>query len=68
MESVKAASDIYAPVSGSVVAVNEALDDEPEQLNQAPFGEGWMFKIQMEDASELDALLSAEAYAEQVED
>ena len=68
VESVKAASDIYAPVSGSVVAVNEALDDEPEQLNQAPFGEGWMFKIQMEDASELDALLSAEAYAEQVED
>ncbi len=64
VESVKAASDIYAPVSGSVVAVNEALDDAPETVNQDPYGDGWFFKIQPDDIAELDELLDSEAYAE----
>jgi glycine cleavage system H protein len=64
VESVKAASDIYAPVSGSVIAVNEALDDAPETVNQDPYGDGWFFKIQPDDVAELDELLDAEAYAE----
>ena len=64
VESVKAASDIYAPVSGSVIAVNEALDDAPETVNQDPYGDGWFFKIQPDDVAELDELLDSEAYAE----
>jgi len=68
VESVKAASDIYAPLSGEVVAVNEALDDEPELLNQSPYGDGWIFKLKVEDLSELDALLNAAQYAEQTAD
>lgn len=62
VESVKAASDIYAPVSGEVVAVNEALDDEPDLLNESPYEGGWMFRIKASDLSELDELLSATAY------
>ncbi len=64
VESVKAVSDLYAPVSGEVVEVNEALRDAPELLNSDPFGEGWIAKVKLRDATELDALLSAEAYAE----
>ena len=65
VESVKAASDIYAPVSGTVVAINEALEDAPERVNQDPYGDGWFFRIDATDAAgELDALLSAEAYQE----
>ena len=64
VESVKAASDIYSPVSGSVVSVNSALEDEPEKVNQDPFGEGWFFKIEPDDVSELDELLDGEAYQE----
>ncbi len=64
VESVKAASDIYAPVSGSVIAVNEALDDAPETVNQDPYGDGWFFKIQPDDVAELDELLDSEAYVE----
>jgi glycine cleavage system H protein len=63
VESVKAASDIYAPIAGTVVAVNEALVDAPELVNQDPYGEGWFFRIQPADAAELDALLDADAYA-----
>jgi len=62
VESVKAASDIYAPIAGTVVAVNEALVDAPELVNQDPYGEGWFFRIQPADAAELDALLDADAY------
>lgn len=62
VESVKAASDIYAPVAGVIVAVNEALEDAPELVNEAPYGDGWFFKIQPEDASELENLLSAADY------
>lgn len=62
VESVKAASDIYAPVSGVVVEVNESLEDEPELVNQDPYGDGWFFKIKLTDETELDELISADDY------
>ena len=68
VESVKAASDIYAPASGEVVAVNEDLDGEPELLNESPYEKGWMFRIQMNDPSQLDSLLNAENYAAKAEE
>ncbi|MBX2847698.1 MAG: glycine cleavage system protein GcvH [Acidiferrobacterales bacterium] len=68
VESVKAASDIYAPVSGKIVAVNEALEDEPELLNESPYEGGWIFRIQAVEPSEMDSLLTAEAYKNQTED
>lgn len=64
VESVKAASDVYSPVSGEVVAVNESLEDAPEQVNSDAFGEGWMLKIKIEDDAELDDLMDADAYEE----
>ncbi|BES81877.1 glycine cleavage system protein GcvH [Pyrodictium abyssi] len=66
IESVKAAADIYAPVSGEVVEVNERLYDEPELVNQDPYGEGWMFKIRISDEKELEKLLTPEQYAEKI--
>ncbi len=63
VESVKAVSDLYAPVSGEVVEVNDALRDSPELLNSDPFGEGWIARLTLADAAELDGLLDAEAYA-----
>jgi glycine cleavage system H protein len=63
VESVKAVSDLYAPVSGTVTEVNERLREEPELLNTDAFGEGWLARIELADAGELDALLDAEAYA-----
>ena len=63
VESVKAVSDLYAPVSGTVVEVNEALRDAPELLNSDPFGGGWIARVELADASELDALMDADAYA-----
>jgi glycine cleavage system H protein len=68
VESVKAASDIYAPVSGEVIAVNEELDGEPELLNEQPYVRGWMFRIKASDLSEYEALLSSEGYLAQVDD
>jgi glycine cleavage system H protein len=62
VESVKAASDVYSPVTGEVVAINEALDGSPETINQDAFGDGWMFKVKLDDAGELDGLLDAAAY------
>ncbi len=62
VESVKAASDIYAPVSGEVIAINEELEDEPGTINESPYGDGWFFKMRMSDPSELASLLSAEQY------
>jgi glycine cleavage system H protein len=59
VESVKAASDIYAPVAGTVLAVNEALADTPEQINEDPYGEGWFYRLQPEEPSQLNALLNA---------
>ncbi len=63
VESVKAASDLYAPMSGEVVAVNESLEDTPEVINSDPFGEGWMIKIAPSNPAEWDELLSPDAYA-----
>ena len=62
IESVKSVSELYAPVSGEIVEVNEGLSDSPETVNQDPHGQGWMLKIKLEDAAELDALMSAEDY------
>lgn len=67
VESVKAASEIYAPVSGEVVAVNEALADAPETVNQDPEGAGWLFRIRPSDPAEFDALLDGAAYRDLVE-
>ena len=67
VESVKAASDIYAPVSGEIVAINEALEDEPELVNNAPYEGGWLFKIAMSEESDLDNLLTADQYQAQIE-
>jgi glycine cleavage system H protein len=64
VESVKAVSDLYAPISGEVVEINEALRDSPELLNSDPFGEGWIARVEMADSDELDVLLDADAYAE----
>ena len=63
VESVKAASDAYAPVSGEVIENNSALEDSPELVNNDPYGDGWLFMIQMSKPEELDGLLSAEDYA-----
>lgn len=68
VESVKAASDVYAPVSGVVVEVNEKLENEPELINQSPHHEGWMVVVEMSDPSEVDNLLSAEEYEDFVGD
>lgn len=64
VESVKAASDIYAPVSGAVAEINDVLEDSPETVNQDPYGDGWFFKLKVTDERELDDLLDAEAYQE----
>ena len=68
IESVKTASDIYAPVGGEVTAVNQDLDSNPEAINAAPYGDGWLFKLAPVDASELDTLLDAAGYLESVEE
>jgi glycine cleavage system H protein len=68
VESVKTASDIYAPVAGTIVEVNEALLDAPEQINVDPYGGGWIFRIEGVAAGALDALLDSAAYAAQAED
>jgi glycine cleavage system H protein len=65
VESVKAVSDLYAPVSGEVTEVNEALRDAPELLNSEPFGEGWIAKVSLADPSELEQLMDAAAYADE---
>lgn len=62
VESVKAASDIYSPVSGEIIAVNETLNDAPETINEDAFGEGWIYKIKLSDAAEVDSLLDAAGY------
>lgn len=62
VESVKTVSELYAPVSGKVVAINEALVDAPEKVNEAPYGDGWMVVVELSDASELDQLWTADKY------
>ncbi len=63
IESVKAAADVYAPVSGTVAAINEDLADSPELINSEPYGDAWLIQLDLSDASELDELLDAESYA-----
>jgi glycine cleavage system H protein len=67
VESTKSVSDVYAPVSGTVVEINEALADAPQALNEDPYGEGWICAIRMSDPSQLDDLLDAEAYRKLIE-
>ena len=67
VESVKAASDIYSPVSGEVTAVNNTLSDKPETINEDAYGDGWIFKLKLSDKSELDNLLTPDEYAEVAE-
>jgi glycine cleavage system H protein len=67
VESVKAASDVYAPLTGEVIESNSALEDSPELVNTDPYGDGWLFRMQLANPSELDGLLTPEAYAEQAE-
>jgi glycine cleavage system H protein len=66
IESVKSVSDLYAPVSGRVIAVNAALTDSPEQINTEPYGAGWMIEIEPNDKTEIDELLSHDAYTQHV--
>ncbi len=68
VESVKAASDMHMPVGGTVTAVNEALEDEPEVVNSDPYGDGWFIKITLSDPSELDGLMDAAAYKKYCEE
>jgi len=68
VESVKAASDIYMPVSGEILAVNEQLADQPQLVNEQPFGEGWLVRFKASDVAEYDSLLDAEAYQKQCEE
>lgn len=68
VESVKAASDIYAPINGEVVEVNEELEDSPELVNEAPFEGGWIAKIKLDDDTNLDHLMDADAYNATIED
>ena len=67
IESTKSVSEIYAPITGAVHAVNEALTDQPELVNQDPYGNGWMFEVEVADPSELDKLLDAAAYRQLIE-
>jgi len=67
VESVKAVSDVFAPLSGEIVAVNEALGDKPETINDDPYGEGWMVRIRMSDPSETQALLDQAAYTQSLQ-
>ena len=68
VESVKAASDIYCPVSGEIVAVNEAVVDSPEIVNNDPYGDGWLFSVRLDEAGEVENLMDAEAYGEHTAD
>lgn len=66
VESTKSVSDIYAPVSGEIVAVNETLDAEPQSINSDPYGAGWLFEVRLGEDADVDALLSADQYSQQV--
>ena len=68
IEAVKAVSDLYSPVGGDVVAINEALEEDPALVNSDPYGEGWMVRLRVRDASDLDELLGADAYRALIEE
>jgi glycine cleavage system H protein len=65
-ESVKSASDVFSPVTGEVVEINERLEDEPEKVNEDPYGEGWLFRVKMTDDGELEGLMDADTYRDLV--
>lgn len=67
VESVKSASDVYSPVTGEVIAVNEALEESPEKINEDPYGEGWLYRVHPDNADELADLLDSEQYQEVLE-
>jgi glycine cleavage system H protein len=67
IEAVKAVSDLYSPVQGEVVGVNEALEDDPSLVNSDPYGEGWMVRLKIADPSELESLLTADGYAQHID-
>ncbi|MCV6620130.1 MAG: glycine cleavage system protein GcvH [Cellvibrionaceae bacterium] len=67
-ESVKAASDVYTPITGEVVAINEELEDAPELVNSDPYGDGWLFRVKLADLAELDDLMDAESYANSIDE
>lgn len=67
VESVKAASDIYSPLAGEVVAINEDLEGDPGIINNDPYGDGWLFALELSDSSDLDDLLDSETYAQQLD-
>ncbi|MDR9400325.1 MAG: glycine cleavage system protein GcvH [Psychroflexus sp.] len=67
VEAVKTVSDLFLPITGKVIEFNEALEDEPEKVNEDPYGEGWMIKFKIQDKSEIDQLLDADAYKSEVE-
>ncbi|MEP7704933.1 glycine cleavage system protein GcvH [Paraglaciecola sp. 25GB23A] len=67
-ESVKAASDVYAPIGGEIIEVNDALEHSPELVNNDPYGEGWMFKIKAEDPEEVEGLFDAEGYENSIDE
>ncbi len=64
VEAVKTVSELFAPIDGEIIEINEALEDNPELVNQAPYGDGWMVKMKVSDATQIEALLSAEEYSE----
>jgi glycine cleavage system H protein len=68
IESVKTASDLYSPFSGKIIAINETLEDEPEKINQDPYGDGWIFKIKLSKKDQIGELLSPEEYQEMVKE
>jgi len=68
VESVKAVSEIYMPLGGSVIGVNESLNDSPEQVNEDPYGEGWMIRIKIDNPSQVDALLTAVEYEDYIKE
>ncbi len=67
IEAVKTVADLYSPVSGTVVEINETLEDAPETVNDSPYEDGWLIKLKLSDPGELDALMDAEAYAQHIE-
>ncbi len=67
IESVKAVSDLYCPVTGEIVEANEILEDAPEKVNKSPYGDGWIFKVRIDDSSQLDELMNSEQYEKYLE-
>lgn len=67
VESVKAASDIYSPVSGEILEINSGLEDEPETVNQSPYGDGWLFRVKLADPEDIESLMDADGYKSMID-